>query len=89
MDQRLITLMMEAACTSDTSVYSNVTTLRYIVGGSHRRTRRRENLKFHIKYSAEKGREVNYETKGRGRKRSWHNLGFFPGNCLKGLRKAT
>jgi hypothetical protein len=49
MDQRLITLMMEAACTSETSVYSNVNTLRYIVGGSHRRTRRRENLKFHIK----------------------------------------
>jgi hypothetical protein len=36
--------MMEAACTSETSVYFNETTRRYIPEGSNIHTRRRENL---------------------------------------------
>jgi hypothetical protein len=39
--------MMEAVRTSETSVYSNETTWRYIPEGSHIHTRRRENLKAH------------------------------------------
>jgi hypothetical protein len=41
-------LMMEAVRTSETSVYSSETTLRYIPAGYHLHTRRRENLKSHI-----------------------------------------
>jgi hypothetical protein len=37
--------MMEAVHTSDTSVYSNETTRRYIPEVSHLHARRRENLK--------------------------------------------
>jgi hypothetical protein len=42
---------MEAVHTSETSVYSNDTTRRYIPGGSNLHTHRRENLKcytFHF-----------------------------------------
>jgi hypothetical protein len=44
---RMITLMMEAVYTSETSVYSEAT-WRYIPEGSILHTRRRENQKFHI-----------------------------------------
>jgi hypothetical protein len=40
-----IVLMMEAVRTSETPVYSNETTLRYIPQGYNLQTRRRENLK--------------------------------------------
>jgi hypothetical protein len=40
--------MMEAVRTSETSVYSNETTLRYIPEGSQLHSRSRENLKSHI-----------------------------------------
>jgi hypothetical protein len=43
-----IALMMEAAHTSETSVYSNESTWRYIPEGSNLHTRRRENLKSHM-----------------------------------------
>jgi hypothetical protein len=39
--------MMEAVSTSETSVYFNVTTRRYIPEESKLHTRRRENLKSH------------------------------------------
>jgi len=39
--------MMEAVRTSETSVYYNETTRRYIPEGSNLHTRRRENLKSH------------------------------------------
>jgi hypothetical protein len=39
---------MEAIRTSETSVYSNETTRRYIPEDSKRHTRRRENLKSNI-----------------------------------------
>jgi hypothetical protein len=39
--------MVEAVSTSETSVYSNETTRRYIPEGSNLHTLRRENLKFH------------------------------------------
>jgi hypothetical protein len=39
--------MMEAVRTSETSVYSNETTRRYIPEGSNLHTRRHENLKSH------------------------------------------
>jgi hypothetical protein len=42
--RRLITLMVEAVLTSETSVYFNEITRRYIQEGCHH-TRRRENLK--------------------------------------------
>jgi hypothetical protein len=41
--------MMEAVRTSETSVYSNQTTRRYIPEGSNLYIRSRENLKSHIK----------------------------------------
>jgi hypothetical protein len=44
----ITTHLMEKARTSETSVYSNETTWRYIPEGSHLHTRRRENLKSHI-----------------------------------------
>jgi hypothetical protein len=43
-----ITLMMEAASTSETSVKFHQTTRRNNPEDSHLHTRRRENLKFHI-----------------------------------------
>jgi hypothetical protein len=43
----IITVMMEAVRTSETSVYSKATR-RYIPEGSHLHTRRRENLKSHL-----------------------------------------
>jgi hypothetical protein len=43
------TLMMEAVRTSETSVYSNETTWRYIPEDSHFHTRRRKNLKSHFR----------------------------------------
>jgi hypothetical protein len=42
-----ISLMMAAVRTSETSVYSIKTTLRYIPQGSHLHTRRHENQKYH------------------------------------------
>jgi hypothetical protein len=39
--------MKEAAGTSETSVYFKETTRRYIAGGRHLHTRRRENLQSH------------------------------------------
>jgi hypothetical protein len=44
----MITLMMEAASTSETSVNFYQTTRRYNPEDSHLRTRRRENLKSYI-----------------------------------------
>jgi hypothetical protein len=43
----IITLMMDAAHTSETSVYFNETTRRYIPEGYHLHIRRRENLNSH------------------------------------------
>jgi hypothetical protein len=43
--QGFITLMMEAVRTSETSVYSNENTWRYIPEGFNHHTGRRENLK--------------------------------------------
>jgi hypothetical protein len=40
-------LMMEAVRNSDTSVYFNETTRRYVPVGCHLRIRRRDNLKSH------------------------------------------
>jgi hypothetical protein len=40
--------MMEAVCTSKTSVYSNQTTRHYTPEGSHLHTRRRQNPKSNI-----------------------------------------
>jgi hypothetical protein len=40
-------MVMEAIRTSETSVYFNETTRRYIPEGCHLHTRRRKNLKFH------------------------------------------
>jgi hypothetical protein len=45
----LVALMMEAARTSQTSVYFNETARRYIPEGYRLQTRRRENLKSHAK----------------------------------------
>jgi hypothetical protein len=42
-----ISLIMEAVRASETSVYSNETTRRYIPEGSNLHTRRRENPKSH------------------------------------------
>jgi hypothetical protein len=42
------TLMTKAARTSELPVYSNETTRRYMIEGSHLHTRRRENLKSHM-----------------------------------------
>jgi hypothetical protein len=42
-------LLMEAIRTSETSIYSNENTRRYIPEGSNLHTRRRENLKSHTK----------------------------------------
>jgi hypothetical protein len=39
-------LMMEAECISETSIYFNETTRRYVPEGYILHTRRRENLKF-------------------------------------------
>jgi hypothetical protein len=47
MQMMIITLMMEAVRTCETSVYSNKTTRRYIPEGSHLHIYRRENLKSH------------------------------------------
>jgi len=44
----VIALIMEAIRTSETSVYSNETTRRYIPDGCNLRSRRREDLKSHI-----------------------------------------
>jgi hypothetical protein len=44
----IITVMMEAVCTSETSVHFNVSTRRYIPEDSKLHTRRRENLKSHV-----------------------------------------
>jgi hypothetical protein len=44
----IVSDLMEAVCTSETSVYSNETTRRYIPVDSQLHTRRRENLKSHI-----------------------------------------
>jgi hypothetical protein len=41
-------LMMEAVRTSETSVYFNETTRRFISEGCHLHIRRRENLKSHV-----------------------------------------
>jgi hypothetical protein len=41
---RFIALMMDAVRTSETSVYFNETTRRYIPEGCHLQTRRRENM---------------------------------------------
>jgi hypothetical protein len=43
----IITLMMDAVHTSETSVYFNETTRRYIAESYHLHIRRRENLKSH------------------------------------------
>jgi hypothetical protein len=40
---------MEAVHTSETSVYSNDTKMRYIPEGSNLQTRPRDNLKSHLK----------------------------------------
>jgi hypothetical protein len=40
-------LMMEAVRTSETSVYFNDITRRYVAESCHLHTRRRENMKFH------------------------------------------
>jgi hypothetical protein len=40
--------LIDVVRTSETSVCSNETTLHYIPEGSHRHTRRRDNLKSHI-----------------------------------------
>jgi hypothetical protein len=40
--------MIEAVRTSETSVYFNETTRRYIIESCHLHTRRRENLKSHM-----------------------------------------
>jgi hypothetical protein len=45
-----IALMMEAVRTSETLVYSNETTWRYIPEGSNLHSRRRENLKSRISF---------------------------------------
>jgi len=42
-------MMMEAVRTSETSVHSNETTWRYIPEDSKFHTRRRENLKSHMR----------------------------------------
>jgi hypothetical protein len=47
-DRRFIVLMMEAECTSETSIYFHETTRRYIPESRHFHTRRRDSLKFHI-----------------------------------------
>jgi hypothetical protein len=39
-------MMIEAVCTSETSVYFKQTTRRYNPGGSHVYNRHRENMKF-------------------------------------------
>jgi hypothetical protein len=44
-----IALMMGAVRTSETSLYFNDTTRRYIPQGCHLHTRRHENLKYHKK----------------------------------------
>jgi hypothetical protein len=46
-----ITLMMEAARTSETSVHYNEPKRSYIPEGCHLNTRRRENLKSHLQFS--------------------------------------
>jgi hypothetical protein len=45
----IITLMKDAVHTSETSVYFSETTRRYIPEGYDLHTRRRENLKYHLK----------------------------------------
>jgi hypothetical protein len=45
---RAIALMMEAVLTSETSVFFNEITRRYIPESYHLHTRRRENIKSHI-----------------------------------------
>jgi hypothetical protein len=35
------------------------------------------------------GWQVDENSKGYGRKRSWSNLRYYPGLCLEGLRKIT
>jgi hypothetical protein len=47
----VITAMMQAVRASETSVYSNETTRRYVHEGSHLHTRRLENLKSHTNIS--------------------------------------
>jgi hypothetical protein len=49
----LITLMMEAANTSETSVDIDLRTWQYIPEDSELHTHRCENLKSHIKYRAQ------------------------------------
>jgi hypothetical protein len=48
LDASIITLMMKAARTSETSVKFHQTTLRNNPQDSHLHTRRRENLKSHL-----------------------------------------
>jgi hypothetical protein len=47
--RRMIALMMEVVCTSETLVYSNEATRRYIPEDSNLHIRRRKNLKSHNK----------------------------------------
>jgi hypothetical protein len=46
-NNNIVTLVMEAVHISETLVYSNETTRRYIPEGSHLHSRRGENLKSH------------------------------------------
>jgi hypothetical protein len=49
-DQLHMTLSMEAVGASETSVYLNDTTRRYIPENFHLHTRCRENLEYHSRY---------------------------------------
>jgi hypothetical protein len=51
----LIALMMEAACTSETSVEIQLRTLQYVPEDSELHTHRRENLKSHNTFRVSKG----------------------------------
>jgi hypothetical protein len=58
----MLWLMMEAVRTSETSVYSNEITRRYIPEGSHLHNRRRENLKSYNLSTADLGFPCRYHS---------------------------